>query len=259
MVFDLLKNNGGCRLPCLWGLTPGQTSDELLNDFVAQFGNIESSNDYTHVSNFDNGGVVNITHRENSIQINASLAYYTDEEGSLSFLTLVEYAQFEQEFIDWLNMNVSFIYGDPSFNSALAYYFLPQMLTNYGPPFQVMLAPFPDDPQRPDIKWKPFSLVLIYPDKGIFVEYEMKRESNGVEYYGCPDKSHFRLSTWSPNGEIYIISIIQLAGMHMNELTIDYYKTLEEATSLSRDEFYQIFGDPHNTQCIKTPISIWTE
>ncbi|MDH5507610.1 MAG: hypothetical protein OEZ02_10350, partial [Anaerolineae bacterium] len=26
MILDLLENNGGCRLPCFWGITPGETT-----------------------------------------------------------------------------------------------------------------------------------------------------------------------------------------------------------------------------------------
>ena len=34
MVLDLLENNGGCLLPCWWGIVPGQTTWEEAHDLL---------------------------------------------------------------------------------------------------------------------------------------------------------------------------------------------------------------------------------
>lgn len=36
-VMNLLANNGGCRLPCFWGITPGKTTSAELYHFLNQF------------------------------------------------------------------------------------------------------------------------------------------------------------------------------------------------------------------------------
>lgn len=38
-IHQLLLNNGGCRLPCFWGIIPGQTTIEEFQQFVNQFPN----------------------------------------------------------------------------------------------------------------------------------------------------------------------------------------------------------------------------
>ncbi len=36
-IWRLLNNNGGCRLPCFWGITPGETTVDEFHQFVNQF------------------------------------------------------------------------------------------------------------------------------------------------------------------------------------------------------------------------------
>jgi hypothetical protein len=38
-----------------------------------------------------------------------------------------------------------------------------------------------------------------------------------------------------------------------------YYKTLEESTSLTIDEFVELISDSNNTACIETVLDIWIE
>jgi hypothetical protein len=37
LVLDLIETNGGCRLPCWWGITPGQTTWEDARAFLGTF------------------------------------------------------------------------------------------------------------------------------------------------------------------------------------------------------------------------------
>jgi hypothetical protein len=158
---------------------------------------------------------------------------------------------------DWLSPDVSPLYGDASFNKAFEYYSLPQILSNYGMPSQVLLAPFPDDPIRTDVKWQPFSLVLLYPEKGIFVEYVSPRGTISNDFVGCPSKAHISLAVWSPESDMSLEYVIQKAGSEINELNMDYFKPVEEATSMTLNEFYQKFKDPNNTACLETPMDFW--
>jgi len=51
--------------------------------------------------------------------------------------------------------------------------------------------------------------------------------------------------------------IIQKAGSEINELNMVYFKSVEEATSMSLDEFYQTFKNPSYTDCLETPQKLW--
>lgn len=258
MVFDLLQNNGGCRLPCLWGLTPGKTDFHTFNDFLTQYKDLVTPDVYVNISDFGELGNLFLGYRKNNIHINVRFGYSINEDSKLEMLGLHGYSMMERgKDPDWLSPDVSPLYGDASFNQAFQYYLLPQILSNYGLPSQVLLAPFPDDPSRPDVKWHPFSLVLFYPDQRIFVEYISPREKRGNYFVSCPSKAQISLVVWSPESDLTLKDIVQKAGTEINELNIDYFRRVEEATSMSLNQFYQKFSDSQNTACLETPMELW--
>lgn len=149
------------------------------------------------------------------------------------------------------------IYGDTLFAQTFEYYMLPSILSTYGAPEQVSLATWQDDPDHPRIKTQPFSLVLFYPDQGFFVEYVTEREVIGNRYAGCPSKSHIYLGTWDPKKVLSLPYVAQKAGSVINELNTDYFQSVEDATSLTLDEFYNTFKNPENTTCLETSRDLW--
>jgi hypothetical protein len=259
LIFDLLENNGGCQLPCLWGITPGKTGIPSLNDFIAQFGNVTSPNVYIRADDFGELGGFSLSYRENNVHIGIGFSYYKNGENTrLDILTMNGSALYELgKDPDWLSPEVSPLYGDASFNQAFEYYLLPQILSNYGQPNQVLLAAFPDDPDRSDITWHPFSLVLLYPEEGIFVEYVSPQETAGDNFVGCPSKSHLSLAVWSPESGLPLKYVIQKAGSEINELNVNFFRPVEEATSLTLNDFYHKFKEPENMDCLETPMKLW--
>jgi hypothetical protein len=259
LVFDFLKDNAGCRLPCLWGLTPGQTDIQTLDDFMAQFRELVTPDVYVSVRDFGQRGGFTLSYRKDNVHIGTGFSYYKNKEDSgLDLLAIRGSAMQERgKDLDWKSSDLRPLYEDASFNQAFAYYLLPQMLSNYGHPAQVLLAPFPDESDRPDIQWHPFSLVLIYPEHGIFVEYVSPRETAGSSFFGCPSKAHLSLAVWDPKSNLTLEYIVQKAGLEINELNMDYFKPVEEATAMSLNEFYEVFKDPQNTKCLETLQELW--
>jgi hypothetical protein len=152
--------------------------------------------------------------------------------------------------------NVSPVYGNPHFNRELHTYLLPSILSAYGPPARIVMTVWPDDPAYPQTTWHPFSLALVYPEQGIYVEYVMPRERLGEHYLGCPDKSKVSLAVWDPSSKLSLEEIVARAGL---EISLSYGKPLEEVTSRTLDEFYEIFKDSGNTSCIETRVDLWPE
>ncbi len=258
LVFNLLKDNGDCQLPCLWGLTPGKTNDQTLDDFMAQFRDWVTPDVYVSTQDFGDVGGFFLGYRKDNVHINIDFSHYKHQDGKLEMLVLSGRAMQENgKDLDWLSPDVSPLYGDASFNQTFTYYLLPQILSNYGRPSQVWLKPFLEDPQRPDIQWQPFSLVLLYPEKGIFVEYVSPREMEGDNYIGCPSKALVNLAVWDPQSSLSLADIVQKAGSQINELNIDSFKPLEKVTSMTLNEFYDAFKNAQNAACLETPQSLW--
>jgi hypothetical protein len=142
-------------------------------------------------------------------------------------------------------------YGDYIFSNSLfteytRYYSLPYLLDDYGSPPKVLIQ------VEHDMGLHDFYLYLDYADQGWSAMFRMPLEGNDANFVGCPDQSLITLWLWAPED----IESATRYGYFLPEINI--FTTLEEATSLTLDEFYQQFKDPENTQCLETPKDIWT-
>jgi hypothetical protein len=258
LILDLVQANGGCRLPCFLGLTPGQTDYATFHDFVGQFYALDTPDIYVSIWNLDISRFFTLSFRENSTHIFFQLAdVATEGSNDIAMLTMNGYPMGEFGNTPEGGLDLRPIYGDALFAQTFQYYTLPNILSTYGPPGRVLLATWPDDPDRLDIKSWPFSLVLLYPEQGIFVEYVAVRETVGSHFAGCPSKAHIYLGVWAPERALSLNDVAQKAGSVINELNVDYFKSVEEVTPLTFDEFYETFKNPANTSCLETPIDLW--
>ncbi len=61
-VMELIATNGGCKLPCWWGITPGETSWEQARQFLTSFSEIDELRENVYIVNYfvekENGLVV---------------------------------------------------------------------------------------------------------------------------------------------------------------------------------------------------------
>ena len=148
------------------------------------------------------------------------------------------------------------LYGDEFLNRVLRL-FPPQILTNYGQPAQVLVGTFLQESDRSDVKWSPFSLVLLYPERRIFVEYVSQGETRDNFFVGCPSISDIHLAVWSIQSNYSLEDVVKMGGG--SEIQMLAIKPLEEVTSMTIAEFYQKFKDPENTECLKTPVHLWSK
>jgi len=257
-IINLLQDNGRCSLPCFIGLTPEKTDYFSFHDFIGQFSEHNTPDVYVRIWSLDISRFFTLSFKENNTHIFFQLADVAiDESSKLSMITMHGYAMGEFGTTPEGALDLRPIYGDVLFAQTFEYYMLPSILSNYGVPEQALLATWQDDPDYPRIKTQPFSLVLFYPDQGFFVEYVTEREVIGNRYVGCPSKSHIYLGTWNPKKALSLRYVAQKAGSVINELNTDYFKSVEDAASLTLDEFYNIFKDPENTTCLETSKDLW--
>lgn len=108
----LLANNGGCRLPCFWGLTPGITTVAELEQFAYQFpeGLVSSWND------------------------KFTIYYITSKTGDTSFS--VNFIV-KNDVIQSISLNV---------DTARYYVTLPKLLISYGMPTKILIGPSDYEP-----------------------------------------------------------------------------------------------------------------
>lgn len=189
-----------------------------------------------------------------------SLSYY-ETENLIGILGLVADAQREQKYV----------FGDSNYLDLIEYYTLPQLLSNYGLPSEVLVIAFPHDPFL-KADYEPFSIVVIYSNLGIMAEYISPTQWIGeiVELStpglwvgeiarGCPSQSRLTIRTWDVKKNIPIEEIASIgAGEGMSSTAYDYFVPIQKATSMSVKDFYTEFKEPNNNQCVELQSVFWT-
>jgi hypothetical protein len=82
-VSGLLANNGGCRLPCLWGIMPGISSYQEARSILKPLTSISR---FEHFS-FGGSDDIYIEYTDGDLTTNASIAYSYSDNGIVSSIS----------------------------------------------------------------------------------------------------------------------------------------------------------------------------
>jgi hypothetical protein len=256
LFLELIETNGGCELPCWWGITPGKTSMQDVTTLVTHLSSIAN---YTYL------GKVKLNQAVGDLEIiqpgdskDFSIRWMFSASSEDNIVTKIGISTMAyKETGDTLKK----LYGNPYYNELLNDYTLPKILSSYGPPSQMfitadILYPGVDSKLRPR---DTFKIRVLYPEQGIFVRYSMPVESSGDNYLFCPSRSFVNMNLIAPyldNNEIQ--TIMADSDWEVFFEPSRYNKSPKEAIEMTIDEFYQIFRSPTD-QCLETPKSIWPE
>jgi hypothetical protein len=264
LVINLLQNNGGCQLPCIWGITPKKTALQDTVNFVTIFGNSSLENDFevdTNIrdiaagGNSEGGTSANIWNMTYSTYI--SFGYY-GKDNRLERLTLFSSAGYQ--IGSGLNLDFRYSYNDKYSRQLLSYYSLQHMLANYGQPSEIY---FDTDEYLDEIRGdyvEPISLAVVDYNHGYLLNYLIPRQSVGGYYIAYPSQWYeLSLVVWDPANKP--ANLTQAAIRNPGELNVISardYKPIEQVSALSVEEFYKIFKNPNYTGPIKIKAHIWT-
>jgi hypothetical protein len=247
-LLDLLANNGNCRLPCLWGITPG-ISSYLDGQYI--LAPLVSSTSESSFFTSGRGGI-DIGYPEGELTITASTRFLTYPNTDIishfrfdvgAYKAIPEPDNPERTYF-------GFVFDSTVFGKQLAFYMLPHILSEYGRPSSVLVNTLPGPNQFGDMGL--FYLILMYPDQGFVVHYTTLAGSNVL---GCMVNAHVIVDVYpSGHGDTFY----ELLPTGYSDVSLDSYKPLEEVTSMSLDQFYQTFQKPTD-QCIVTASSHWPD
>jgi hypothetical protein len=236
LVLNLLKENGGCQLPCWWGFTPGETDWQAAESFLLSHGKrIEEYRD-------SQATIYSLDFHipRHGSQINQD--YYTTGSKIIDVITVHAVPPVHDGKVDS---------GDNQFSEDYKYYMLPQMLAMHGQPSQIFLRTFSDTPTG----WLPFNLLLFYPEQGILISYYGPADKEGKILRMCPHQVDVRLWLWSSEHIMSLEHLTNMGGSPIGDMS--GFRSLVEATEMSVEQFYQAFVQPNNKMCLKTPADIW--
>lgn len=122
----LLLDNGNCRLPCLWGITPGESTYQDMRSVLMP---ISSLSVRTYI--FPGPGGIDPRYKEDNLEILINLRFsYTDND-------IVGRFYFEAR---GFGADDNLVYDSMLFGERLRPYMLPAVLSEHGIPTAVMVS-----------------------------------------------------------------------------------------------------------------------
>ncbi len=225
-INELLRTNGDCRLPCWWGITPGETKWEDARNILFPLA-FKVHDGQSKSGDFLAGlGTRYGTYEGKPTGFNQD---YVIRDGMIQAI------------------QIQLPYPVPSPR-------LKDILANYGIPDEVYLGGL----YAPEgLNTQSFWLYLYYSEQRIFVEYSpegqpiQRQLPNGL-LSACFSKIEYaELHVWGPDYSFDQTRdlILQNAG--------DPRQILEKVSNLTLDQFYKKFTNTDEEPCIDTPAKYW--
>jgi hypothetical protein len=232
LVKELLETNAGCRLPCWWGFTPGQTpwveAKHFLTPVAQYIGTYNGETENTFIAD---------------AQIHTPAGAVSTSWESVPYLT--------QDYLvrDGIIQTIDVDNFDLAPNYAL-----PVFLKNYGQPSGVWIRTFREEERNS----RPFLLELFYPEQGILMEYGGGELIDlGESLQNCLDKtvnSPF-MYLWSPDQPLTFPEAKE-RFLYLDAENMPEPIPLQEATGTSVEDFYSNIINTGKV-CIETPKALW--
>jgi hypothetical protein len=225
-IEELLETNGGCDLPCWWGLIPGETNYE---DAIRFFRDLSLSNNYYGNS-------------ENIFSTSIRVPNYINEQGLLYFNMMRENTENDKIFAD-----------------AVGGYYYPmtELLGMFGKPAEIY---FSSQEQFPTNSVS-FSLILFYPSKGILVFiFSTTITPNPINEIQICDletqlnpRDLIAFTFWNPRNELTFDEVISLP-VWSNPPS---YSSIDTISNMDARLFFQNFGSP-NPECLVVNTALYS-
>lgn len=223
----LYWDNGGCQLPCYWGVVPGETLWQDTSALLSPLGRIYGPSGTSKVSRY---GV-------------------TFEKFDEPFGSMGPGFWVENEVVKVIGINSSWVSQDFDYS-------LSGLLQSLGVPDEIWISPIAES-----LDGQPYyHLELFYPSKGILVGLLGNAKQDGQYLSLCPQKIFSRspfpptLLLWNPKEPVHFDSNFgkRLVDDDLG-IIVDDYRLLQGVSpdGLTNAQFYDIYSDPETEVCIK--------
>jgi hypothetical protein len=243
-LLELLSSNGDCHLPCFWGITPGKSTYQQAQEVLLQLSSISQLTAFTPQS-----GAVLPVYAEGDLTLNTNVGFLSENQ----IVSHIAFQAEEMKKFAFSNGETGFvnIFDATTFGDRLKFYSLQNVLAKQGIPTSVMLSahgvPVPPGGSGG------FDILLLYPDKGVLINYTTQGNLVGSNMRGCPVSAHVEMELYPPGQSGSFFELLKRTDWAVK---MNYYKPLEEVTSMKLEEFYQTFREPTD-KCIETPTKLW--
>jgi hypothetical protein len=232
-ILDLYADNGGCQLPCWWGITPGVTTWEDAYSRLSPLGRVF--------------GPMENTSRVKRYDFEFIVPTYIDPWEYYMPVIWVK-----DGIVRGIATNSGSFRND--FSTSLAGW-----LAQLGEPAEIWLDPSPISPTDPF-----YVMNLYYPGLGIIVSIHGNAQVEGGLMAICPQdfmQSQLfppPLLIWDPEVIVPYPAIeTQVFGGLITRNTENYFLLESLTTDFTSEDFYQTYVDPNAMFCFEIDVSQW--
>jgi hypothetical protein len=231
LVQDLLVNNGGCQLPCWWGIVPGETDWNTAKHFLDTF-----------VIDIEQRWKNRVTRNGVKVpQAGYDIGYEIEDGVQSGIFMIVE------------NGIVSEAVIGPG--GTRRHFRLHQLLTDYGAPDEVY---FQTERYTNTGGPPPFVFIVYYGRKHFWADFHLDGEIVGGVIKACPQSVNPFLWIGSPEREWDMDDLFSYVfGPPAPDAPPPTTLTLKEATGMDLETFTTTFKNPDENICIETPAELW--
>lgn len=223
-----------CLLPCWGGITPGQTSWNQARQIVEQLSGFSRVNISENFS-CEFGGCSGIAW---------SLYPNTVAEGAF-------YTKFPENVVHLIHINIQ-NEGNAQKINLVRNIGLQEVFRWYGLPPIFLLNVEADQAED-----RFMELILVYPERQSIIKYVKQAELADDKVVNCGQDHQIEMFILDNKEQLASLNAITNA-VETKDLHIDdRYKTIEEATGMTPNSFYEAVS-AFRDFCISTPVGMWT-
>ena len=252
-MFDLISTNGGCSLPCVWGIRPGESTVDSIGTTLAPVSEHFETPEWFHYPRASLDGP----------RRRPDFARLVIEPGPPPdpLVLAVDYSLHITGYDE-----TGAAYSSEDVRSAASRFTLDHILAELGVPDRVLLREAIPDRILGSLSRLPGGVGLFYEDTGVAI-YLVGAFTpvSGGQVVHCFDPSALRVLnvfTHAPDDGNTLADILDRFVGGMGVPFEEYVRRgvfidVEAATGVSAQEFYDIYKTP-TSRCLESPLEIWT-
>ena len=185
----MLSNNGGCQLPCLWGITPGKSTYQDAQAILLPFTSISVLTGFRP----DSGAIFPV-YANGDVELYNGIGFNIDTQSNNRIVNMIGFSAEAHKPL--AQGGYEDVFDLKFFGENMSAYSLPHVLTEQGIPSSVMIETAGGPLTRGGTGG--FDILLLYPDQGILVNYKTQMHLIGANVRGCPSNAYVRMELYPP-------------------------------------------------------------
>ena len=231
-LINNLASNADCELPCWWGIKPGETTSQSVQQMFLNIGKTVSRNE-------DSRG---LQYRTSLLSRHSPYPFdYTVEQRWFDKNGIVNLFGVTGTALNW---------SPPQhFTQDWSRYALHEALARYGVPSKVLVHYW-------DFGWR-YDITLVYEDKGFLIRYSGLIGDGEIDYDKplniCPTQNKpFEITIWMTQPASKALANFEYGRWDLSP-SHSPMPALEEVSGMTVQDFYQTFLNPNATTCLTVP------